>query len=121
MFGDREEAYVEMVTWVDITHQQGRPIDEPVELLRYCSVGVVIREDEEKIEICDCFPDAEIDVDDDGDVVIGPRSRYATSVLAIPKGCIVERVRMVRETRPKDKALRRKNANKGVVSEQHHQ
>ncbi len=97
---------VELITWVDITHQQGRPVDEDFPLIRYNSVGVVIREDEEKIVLCDTWPDEEVVVDDDGDLQQeGGRNRYASSVLAIPLGCVISRLKFVREDEVEDEEM----------------
>ena len=80
---------VELVEWVDITHQQGQPLNTRVELLHYITVGVVIYEDDKLIEIQDTWAS--------DDNMLDERDRFASSVLAVPRGCIIDRIKFHRE------------------------
>ena len=86
--GKVNDKYVEMITWKDITHQQGQSLDERIKLLEYVSIGVILYEDKYVVEIQDTWCEED---------EIGQRDRFANSRLAIPKGVIVERVKFVRK------------------------
>jgi hypothetical protein len=85
---NNQEVTVEAITWKDITHMQGQPRNTRVELLEYISIGMVIFEDDNVVEIQDTW--SMCDEHDN-------RDRFANSVLCIPKGCIIDRIKFLRE------------------------
>ena len=72
---------VEKIVWRDITFSEGVELEDPTELMEFASYGNVVFEDKGKIEIQ--FNECSSDIE----------HTQLNKRVAIPKGCIIERVK----------------------------